>query len=1074
MSNRFSVKSVLVIGSGPVTIGQAAEFDYAGSQACLALRDEGIRVVLLNSNPATIQTDYSIADRIYIEPISPETAERIIQKEQVDSIFASVGGQTGLNLLLKLKTLGIIDRYSLKILGTPVESVELAEDRQKFHTYMEETGQPVAKSWTFTKSTYSDIISKMEEMEYIVRTSFSLGGSGGNIIPGRHSLKEYCEKFFSIEPDTELNVEQSLLGMTELEYEMMRDSAGNCISICNMENVDPMGVHTGESIVVTPSMTLTDREYHLLRSSAIDVINSLNIIGACNIQFALNRQSGEYYIVEVNPRTSRSSALASKSSGYPIARISSKLALGYLLHEVRNPITLDSYAASEPSLDYVTVKIPRWPFDKFQVSRALGVQMKSIGEVMGIGRTFEEALMKALASLDTRDGISLRLFVTDAELKDLLSGPNDRRIFAVFESLFRNWSIEDICKMSSYLPFFVERIARIVNKLRQININEIPSDLGDYKKLGISDETIATFCRINSRRVTEHRLWNGIVPAFRSIDTCSGEFEAVTPYLYSTYGEESDPWKSLGKEKIIIIGSGPNRISQGLEFDYGAVKAVRRLRELGYEAIMVNSNPETVSTDFDISDRLFFEPVTLEHVANIIHREKPRGIVIQFSGQTGQNMALDLREMFSDAIFLGTLPESIFNIEDRGRFASSLKRMGIKQPEFHEVYNENDTDLIVEKLKTPLIVRSSFIIGGRAMDVIHDRESAVEMVREALKERPGFPVLISKYIENATEMDVDFISDGTSAAICGISVHLEEAGTHSGDATMMIGPDSLDGSIVDRIKNMVNDMCSEFSLKGLSNLQVMVKDDDIYVIELNSRASRSVPFISKACGTDYVSLAVDSMLGLYHPSPDEYREPANYSVKIPVFPFKKFPELDIFLSLEMKSTGEGMALGSSKEESLKKALLMYYNTPVATESVLLTIGENDKSSSLGIAKMLQELNSRIYCTPGTAAFLEGNGISSETVYKLEDVRAPRIDDLIMNGNLSLIINTPGSGSRYQRDGFEIRKLAMSKGIPVITNIRFAEIAIELSADSTKDFEIRELSEYYSEDMLRNDTRREAT
>lgn len=1058
MSDSRRIGSVLVIGSGPVSIGQAAEFDYAGSQACLAFRDEGIKVVLLNSNPATIQTDYSIADRIYIEPITVDSVLSIIEKEHIDGIFAAVGGQTALNLLISLNNEGILERYNLEVLGTPVENVELAENRQKFHEFMQEINQPVAESWTFTKGNYETIIASIGEMEYIVRTSFSLGGSGGNIIPDRKSLLSFCREFFSIRPEEDLNVEQSLLGLTELEYEMMRDKAGNCISICNMENIDPMGVHTGESIVVTPSMTLTDKEYHLLRTAAIDVIGSLNIIGACNIQFALNRDNGDYYIVEVNPRTSRSSALASKSSGYPIARISTKLSLGYLLHEVRNPITVDSFAGSEPSLDYVTVKIPRWPFDKFPVSRDLGVQMKSIGEVMGIGRTFEEALMKAIASLDTRDATNIRLFVTDEKLRELLEKPNDRRIFSIFEALFRNWDIEKICSISSYLPFFVERIAKVVSLLKTIGINEIPANLNSIKEMGISDETIASFSRMNARRITEHRIWNGIVPSYRSIDTCSGEFEAVTPYLYSTYGENSDVWKDNGKEKIIILGSGPNRISQGLEFDYGAVKASTRIRELGYEAIMINSNPETVSTDFDISDRLFFEPVTLEHVANIIHTERPKGIIIQFSGQTGQNMALDIREMFGDSIFLGTLPENIFRIEDRGKFASALKKMGIRQPEFHEVYSENDTDLILNRLSTPLIVRSSFIIGGRAMEVIHNRESAIEMVRQALQERPGFPVLISKYIENATEIDVDFISDGKNASICGISVHVEEAGTHSGDATMVFGPDDPSQETVERLKKMVNDLCDEFHLTGLSNLQVMYRNGEIFVIELNSRASRTVPFISKAAGIDYVSRAIDAMLGLYNPGNDQYNPPLSYAVKVPVFPFRKFPELDIFLSLEMKSTGEGMALGRTLEEAMNKAMLLYHSNAVDTQKVILTLGEDDKSSALGVINMLNEQKSRLFCTPGTAAFLKSKGIECETVYKLEDVRSPKIDEIIRNGSISLIVNTPGSNGRYQRDGFEIRKLALSKNIPVITNLRMAQTAISIAGKTVK-FDARELAEY---------------
>ena len=1059
-----NVKNVLVIGSGPVVIGQAAEFDYSGSQACLSLKEEGITVVLLNSNPATIQTDYAIADRIYIEPISIESVTKIIEVERIDAILASVGGQTALNLAKSLHDTGILQKYNVRILGTDVRSIELAEDRDKFHRLMEEIGEPIAKAYSLSSADYIQTIENMPEGAYIIRTSFSLGGTGGNIVRSKKDLLNLSREFFSINPKLRLNIEQSLLMLRELEYEMMRDSHGNCISICNMENIDPMGVHTGESIVVTPSMTLTDKEYHMLRSAAIRIVGAIGIIGACNIQFALDKETGRYYVVEVNPRTSRSSALASKSTGYPIARISTKLSLGYLLHDVINPITGKTYAAAEPSLDYVTVKIPRWPFDKFQIPGEIGVQMKSIGEVMGIGRTFEEALMKAIASLETRESNSLRLNLSDADLRDSLRTPNYRRLFAVFEALFRNYDIGEICNLTGYPRFFVERMNDICFALKLLTPGTVPDHLEELKRIGISDTIISSFVKINSTEVTRERLQRGIIPCYRNIDTCSGEFESVTPYLYSTYGEGSD---SAGcdedKKKIIILGSGPNRISQGLEFDYGAVKAVMRLIDLGYEAIMVNSNPETVSTDFDISDKLYFEPLTLEHISNILKREKGSKIILQFSGQTGQNLSMQLADLFGEDIFLGTKPSDIYRIEERGTFANSLKRLGINQPEYREIYNINDAENILLQMNLPLIVRSSFIIGGRAMDIIYDRDEAVSLISMALNERPGYPVLVSRYIEDATEMDVDFISANGNVSICGISVHIEEAGTHSGDATMVLGRGLIDHKMFNRIYKITTGLSREFMLVGLSNLQIAVKGEDIYVIELNARASRSLPLISKATGVNFVSMAVDLMLSIPVKF-KEYYEPANFFVKIPVFPFIKFPELDVFLSPEMKSTGEAMAAGTTMEMAMVKAMEMYHKGRINIGRLLVTVGDDDKETLLIFLRKYSASLKKIYATPGTARFLSENGIQCTMVYKLEDIRKPQIDSAMLNGMIDAIINTPGRRNRHRKDGMKIRKLAMAKGIPLFTNIRLADAAFKSTLDSSP-VQYSELSFYYSSEPV---------
>lgn len=1054
-----SIKKVLVIGSGPVVIGQAAEFDYAGSQACLSLREEGIEVVLLNSNPATIQTDHSIADKIYIEPITVEAVDRIAAKENIDSILPTMGGQTALNLALRLKKEGVISKHSLRIIGTPVEAIDTAEDREKFHKLMTEIGEPVAPSARLTISNYREEISSLDIYPLIVRTSFSLGGSGGRILRTKEELEKLAEEFFRIYPEEVLELEKSLEGLLEMEYEIIRDNEGNCITICNMENLDPMGVHTGESIVVTPSQTLSDKEYHFLRDSALKVISALGIKGACNIQFALDQKTDDYYIVEVNPRTSRSSALASKASGYPIARTSSKIAVGYNLTEIINPITSNTYAAFEPSLDYVTVKIPRWPFDKFQVERKIGVQMKSIGETMGIGRTFEEAFFKALSSLETNEATQLRMNSKDDELEDLIRRPSDLRIYAIMEALLRKWSAERVKELSGYGIYFIEKLKNVTDRISKITTGEVPGNLMELKEMGIPDSIISSFSGISQVALLKKRIELGIKPVFKAIDTCSGEFNAETPYLYSTYDMETE-FLSTNHDTptVIVLGSGPNRISQGLEFDYGSVKAVLKLKKKGYRTVMVNCNPETVSTDFDVSDVLYFEPLSLEHISNIIMRESPCKLIIQFSGQTGQNLAMELKEVFGQEIFLGTKPDSIEAIEDRKKFAEALREYHIKQPDFVTVTNLQDAINAIEHTPLPVIVRSSFIIGGRAMDIINEREEVYGRVSALLQERPGFPVLLSRYVEDAIEIDVDFVSDGKKAVISGISVHIEEAGTHSGDATMIMGPGFPEDRLHDRMVDLVNSFTEKYSLRGFSNLQLAVKDEEMFVIELNSRASRSLPFVSKATGVDWISVGIDAMLeGELHA---EEKPPRNFFVKVPAFPFNRFLDLDAILGPEMKSTGEGMAAGSTLEEALGKALsLMNVNVTKDKGEVLLSIGEKDKPFLQGIAEYLLSQGHPLVATPGTRRELASIGIESSTIYKMEDVREPRIDTYIENSKPALIINTPNSRSGAIKDGHQIRKLAIRKNIPLITNIKLAQAMVD-SMSATVNTDYRELREYW--------------
>ena len=1050
------IKRVLVIGSGPVVIGQAAEFDYAGSQACLSLKEDGIQVVLLNSNPATIQTDYSMADRIYMEPMDVQTIRDIISRESIDSILPTMGGQTALNLAVSIGKTGILNE-NVRIIGTPLESIMLAENRELFHKLMLDMGEPVAMSWTIRRNTYLRDLDDIPDRSVIVRTSFSLGGTSGSIFKGKKELLDFCKRLFTETEQDEIDVEESIAGLKEIEYEIIRDNAGNCIIICNMENLDPMGVHTGESIVVTPSQTLSDMEYHMLRDAALRIIGRIGIRGACNIQFALDSKSGKYYVVEVNPRTSRSSALASKASGYPIARISTKIALGYNLTEILNPITKTTYAAFEPSLDYVTVKIPRWPFDKFSVDRTLGVQMKSIGEVMGIGRTFEEALMKAIASLDNPESRKLRMYIDGSELDELLSKPSDLKLYAIFEAIFRGYEISEISRITGYENYFIQKIANIVSALKNVGIGEIPDNLRECKMLGIPDSLISSFSRIGEKDLVRYRIENGISPCFRAIDTCSGEFEVKIPYLYSTYFEEDE--SSIfrtEKKKIIVLGSGPNRISQGLEFDYGAVKAIQYLRKSGYYTIMVNCNPETVSTDFDISDKLYFEPLTLEHISNIINMEKPDGLIIQFSGQTGQNISLDLAEIFGEELFLGTKPSQIVRIEERTEFSSRLEKMGIRQPAFVTVRNLDEMYEKLPAIGLPVIVRSSFIIGGRSMDIVYEMPDVSERVQAVFRERPGFPVLISRYLDGATEVDVDFISNGRKSLVYGISVHIEEAGTHSGDATMVLGPDTVQDNIRNKLREIVDRITIDFGLKGLSNLQVAVKDDQIYVIELNARSSRSVPFVSRATGKDLVGDAVNAMLTGFL----ESGEPPvkAYFVKVPIFPFNKFSDLDTVLGPEMKSTGEGIGIGNTMEEAIMKSMKVAKLSIEKIGNVLITVNDLDKGTALNIARKIMGAGGKLFATPGTHSMLSQNGIESTVAYRVDDVRKPSVVDIINNGEVDMIINTPTMLSGAVRDGFEIRRQAIRKGVPVITNVRLADLVITSFIKSIG-FKYMDLDEY---------------
>ncbi len=1049
-----SIKTVLVLGSGPVIIGQAAEFDYSGSQACLSLREEGIKVVLLNSNPATIQTDHEIADRVYIEPINIDSVLDIIEAEHVDAILPTMGGQTALNLAIGLDKKHVLDNHGIKVLGTPIESIEIAEDRRNFHDLMNRLGEPIASSVRLNKDSFKSGIEELKFIPAIVRTSFSLGGSGGLIVRDKDQLMGLCNDFFYAHPDEELELEESIEGLKEIEYEVVRDNEGNCVIVCNMENLDPMGVHTGESVVVTPSQTLSDIEYQMLRDASIKIVSAIGIKGACNVQFALDQELNKYYVIEVNPRTSRSSALASKASGYPIARIATKITVGYNLNEIINPITKSTYAAFEPSLDYVTVKIPRWPFDKFSTDRTIGVQMKSIGEVMGIGRTFEEAFMKAIASLDTPESSRILLSNHEHDLESLLSQPSDLRIYAIIEALLRNMDPEKIAKFSRIDSYFIEKLKNLTERISRMKRGFIPFDLIEVKKLGIPDSVISAFTGISETDLVKERFRRDILPVYKAIDTCSGEFEAKTPYFYSTYDEQDEFSPPTDKKgTVLIIGSGPNRISQGLEFDYVSVKMIASLKKHGYRAVMINSNPETVSTDFDISDTLYFEPLTIEHVSNIVRRESPCKIIVQFSGQTGQNMAMPLQEIFGPDIFLGTSPENIEKIEDRTKFSKNLKFFGLKQPDFIIVNHMQEAVEISQNIDLPVIVRSSFIIGGRAMDIITDRETLHERLANLFEDKPDSHILVSKYIENATEIDVDFISNGRKSVICGILTHVEEAGTHSGDATMLMGPGIPDAKLVKSIQKIVDMLSREYDLTGLSNLQLAVKDGEIMIIELNARASRSVPFVCKATGIDWVNEAYYAIMEgkIRRISKNN----PGYFVKIPAFPFNRFLDVDAVLGPEMKSTGEAMLPGKTLEEAVAKYLKFHRISLHGNSVALISVRDEDKDQIVNIGKEFSNIGIKIFATPGTRKVLTENGIDCDVVYKMEDLRRPNVEDFILEHKPDIVVNTPSLRSGPIRDGNQIRRLSVKYGIPLITNIKLATITlIGANSVATKSREIR--------------------
>ena len=1030
----------MVIGSGPIIIGQAAEFDYAGSQACRALKEEGLEVVLVNSNPATIMTDTHIADRVYIEPLTPEFLEEIISKERPDGLLATLGGQAGLNLAVQLSEKGVLEKYNVELLGTPLKAIERAEDRELFKETMQKLGEPIPES-TIVEDVPS-AVAFANEIGYpvIVRPAYTMGGTGGGIAENEEELVETVIKGLTYSMIGQVLIERSVAGWKEIEYEVMRDGHDNCITVCNMENFDPVGVHTGDSIVVAPSQTLTDHEYQMLRSASLRIIRELGIEGGCNAQYALDPNSNRYYVIEVNPRVSRSSALASKATGYPIAKVSAKIAIGYTLDEITNAVTQKTKACFEPALDYCVVKFPRWPFDKFvYADRTLGTQMKATGEVMSIDRHFEGAILKAARSLEI--GVH-RLHMDkmdawdDARVKKNLARINDERIFVIAEALRRGIAtvdeIHDITKVDKWFLYKIQNIATIENKLKDEALT--PSLMLSAKNIGLADRSIAEITGKTADEVRTIRKTMHILPKYKMVDTCAAEFEAATPYYYSTFQAEEDEVRVSDARKVIVLGSGPIRIGQGIEFDYCSVHSVWALREMGIEAIIINNNPETVSTDFDISDRLYFEPLTTEDVLNIIDKEKPEGVIVQFGGQTAINLAASLQK--AGVKVFGTSVDDIDRAEDRERFDEVLTQTQIPRPQGISVTNLDDAVTGAAKIGYPVMVRPSYVLGGRAMEIVYNEAELRDYMSRAVKVTPDHPVLVDRYMQG-TEVEVDGISDGVDVVIPGIMEHVERAGVHSGDSIAVYPPQTLSSKVIYTIIDYTKRLALSLHVKGLLNIQFVVVDGEVYIIEVNPRSSRTVPFLSKVTNVDMVGIATRIAMGhtlkelgyksgLVPPKP-------YVAVKAPVFSFAKMTDVDIALGPEMKSTGEVMGIDYHYARALYKAIIGSGIHVPTKGCILFTVADKDKEEMKQLAKAFAELGFEICATEGTAKAIQSMGIDAEIVGKVHE-RSSDIIQMIKNGKINMVINTLTQGKHSAKDGFKIRRATVEHGIACLTSL----------------------------------------
>ncbi|MGB5099673.1 MAG: carbamoyl-phosphate synthase large subunit [Methanothrix sp.] len=1068
MPKRNDIHKVLLIGSGPIQIGQAAEFDFSGSQACKSLREEGIEVVLVNSNPATIMTDPNTADKVYIEPLVPEIVAKIIEKERPDGIIAGIGGQTGLNITSELAEMGVLDKFNVEVLGTSVKAIQEAEDRDLFKKAMQRVGEPVPKSRAV--NTLGEALAVMEELglPLVVRPAYTLGGSGGGIAETREKLLSICELGLKRSRISQVLLEESLGGWTELEYEVMRDSNNTCITICNMENMDPMGIHTGESIVVTPIQTLSDKEIQMLRSAAINIIRTLEIEGGCNIQFAF--KNGEYRVIEVNPRVSRSSALASKATGYPIARVTAKIAIGMTLDEIRNDVTKETPASFEPTVDYVVIKIPRWPFDKFvKANKTLTTAMKSTGEVMAIGRSYEEALMKAIRSLDIDKDLGYAgkyTTWTDEEIRNLLENPTDERLFAIYQALKRGMSSEEISKITGIEPYFLYRMENIIAMEVEIRSGLNAQVMRKAKRTGFTDKQIADIVGKSREEITDMRISLGIIPTYKMVDTCAAEFEAKTPYYYSTYDTQCELLPS-GKKKVLILGSGPIRIGQGIEFDYCTVHAVMALRERGIETHIVNNNPETVSTDYDTSDKLFFEPVTLEDVMNILEKEQHYGVLVQFGGQTAINLAFPLEKEIArrglKTKILGTSPDSIDLAEDRERFNALMDQLNIPQPSAGIAYAPAEAKAVAARIGYPVLVRPSYVLGGRAMEIVYDEAGLEVYMREAVRVSREHPVLIDDFLQNAVEIDVDAVCDGTDVLIGAIMEHIEEAGIHSGDSACMIPPQTLPGVVLEVVRDYVRKIALGLKVVGIVNLQMAYKDGVVYVLEANPRSSRTIPFVSKAVGLPLAKIAANVMIGISLREQGFLREPKTpyVSVKEVLLPFDKLPGADVLLGPEMRSTGEVMGIDYKLGLAFFKAELSADNPLPLEGMVFISVKDEDKAAVAVAAKKLHEAGLSVIATDSTAEYLRRSGVPVVRVNKIYN-GSPNIMDYIKIGEVKLIINTPTT-KQSVKDGVQIRRNAVDYHIPYITTIQAAQAAADAILMAKKDqITIKALDEYHKE------------
>ena len=1062
------LRKVMVIGSGPIIIGQAAEFDYAGTQACRALKEEGMEVILLNTNPATIMTDTDIADQVYFEPITIATVSKILALEKPDGIIVNLGGQVGLNIALSLYKEGILEQTGVPVLGMPLDAIARAEDRELFKTTMQQIGEPIPESAIVHSVEEAVEFAKTIGYPVIVRPAYTLGGTGGGTCQNEKELRLIAAKGLKSSPIKQVLIERSVAGYKEIEFEVMRDGHDNCITICSMENIDPVGIHTGDSIVVAPAQTLTDEEYQMLRTASIKIIRSLKIAGGCNVQFALDPFSKKYYVIEVNPRVSRSSALASKATGYPIAKVTTKIAVGYTLDEIPNTVTGMTSACFEPAVDYVVLKVPRWPFDKFVFGdRRLGTQMKATGEVMAIDRSFEAAFLKSIRSLEIGI-IGLRLpelqEISDEKLKQRLREADDERIFIIAEAFARNFTIDEIWEITRIDKYFLKKIKNIIDFALNFHTQPLTrQNLQEAKKLGLSDLEIANILGKSELEIRQLRHQLGVKPTYKQVDTCAAEFDAQTPYFYSCYEEENEAGHDPQARKVLVIGSGPIRIGQGVEFDYCSVHCVWALREAGIKAIIVNNNPETVSTDFDTSDRLYFEPLVFEDVMNIIEEEQPEGVIVQFGGQTAINLAEPLSR--AGVKIIGTSNDSIDRAEDRHRFDSLLEKLAIPRPPGRSVHSVEEAKRAAEAIGYPVLVRPSYVLGGRAMEIVYNPEEMELYMQTAVKVTQEHPVLVDKYLLGK-EIEVDAVCDGETVVIPGIMQHIERAGVHSGDSMAVFPAHDISNFITAKVIDYTEKLARELNVKGLINIQFVEFKGELYVLEVNPRSSRTVPFISKVSGIPLVKLAVQAMLGRrladmgygtgLIPPPDFY------AVKVPVFSFNKLAQVDVTLGPEMKSTGEVIGIDHSLKKAIYKGLVAAGIELPKRGNIVATIADRDKAEAIPILKEFYNRGFRLICTEGTARALSAENIQVDKVKKIAE-GSPNIVDLIREGKVDFCINTLTHGHRIYSDGFQIRRTAVEMNIPCLTSLDTVKVVqqVFLESDSLDDTPIRSLQKYVS-------------